>query len=131
MVYYVFIARFVSIIVMLLHESPSHAGINQQIPEEYHQIVKFYMESPGTVKWKHEHMNFFEAWQTMAEIASDKDLTKNLAPMTFDYHKYLNHGKYNINDMCKSFNEIESYGPQDVPHQLAWISEYKRRKIEC
>ena len=99
------------------------------IPEEYHQIVKFYMESPGTVKWKHEHMNFFEAWQTMATIASDKDLTKNLAPMTFDYHKYLNHGKYNINDMCKSFNEIESYGPQDVPHQLAWIEQYKRRKL--
>ena len=99
------------------------------IPESYHQIVKFYMEAPGIAKWKHKYMNFFEAWQVMAEIANDSEMTNNLAPMTFDYHKYLNHGKYNIDDMTKSFNEIESYGPADIPDQLAWIQGYKVKKM--
>ena len=74
-------------------------------------------------------MNFFEAWQVMSEIANDSEMTNNLAPMTFDYHKYLNHGKYNIDDMTKSFNEIESYGPADIPDQLAWIQGYKVKKM--
>ena len=100
-----------------------------EIPEVNQDFAKFYMNSPGLAKWGHDTMDIWEAMKIFSEINHDPDLTKNLGPGIFYYHRYLTGGKYKLSDMMKDFNELEPFGANDVRRQGAWINEYKRQKL--
>ena len=59
-----------------------------EIPEVNHDFAKFYMNSPGLAKWGHDTMDIWEAMKIFSEINHDPDLTKNLGPGIFYYHRY-------------------------------------------
>ena len=74
-------------------------------------------------------MNVFEAWKVFDEVAGDPQLPSKLAPGVFFYHRYLTGGRYTIDDMTKTFDEIEPLGKKQIDMHLGIIQEYKYKKI--
>ena len=100
-----------------------------QIRPELRQIAEFYMNSQGVANWKHSTMNVWEAWKVFDEMAGDPVLPNKLAPGVFFYHRYLTGGRYTIEDMTKTFAEIEPLGKKQIDLHMQIINEYKYKKI--
>ena len=100
-----------------------------EIRPELRDIVKFYINSPGVANWQHSTMNVWEAWKVFDEVAGDPQLPSKLAPGVFFYHRYLTGGRYTIDDMTKTFAEIEPLGKKQIDMHLDIIQEYKYKKI--
>ena len=101
-----------------------------EIPENLREQVEFYMKADGVAKWEHSTMNIWEAFRIFAEIADDPLLPYKLAPGIFYYHRYLTGGRYKIEDMMKTFAEIEPLGKTQIDLHKQIIKEYKQKKLE-
>ena len=88
------------------------------------------MQSVGVANWQHETMNLWEAFKLFAEIASEPHMAKNLAPGIFFYHRYVTGGAYSLDDMQKTFADIEPLGKKQIDIHMGIINEYKRKKLE-
>ena len=100
-----------------------------EIPDKHKEIVEFYMNANGVANWEHETMNVWEAWKLFSDIASDPVEMNQLAPGIFYYHRYLTGGHYTLEDMKKTFNEIEPLGARLINTHIEIIEEYKRKKL--
>tara|TARA_B100000459_G_scaffold5784_1_gene3661 strand:- start:2279 stop:3217 length:939 start_codon:yes stop_codon:yes gene_type:complete len=110
--------------------TPEEMNVNyDEIRPELRDIVKFYINSPGVANWKHDTMNVWEAWKVFDEVAGDPLLPSKLAPGVFFYHRYLTGGRYTIDDMTKTFAEIEPLGKKQIDLHMSIINEYKYKKI--
>jgi radical SAM superfamily enzyme YgiQ (UPF0313 family) len=96
-----------------------------------HEYARFLLQSNGIAKWGHDTMNLWEAIKIATEINQDVELTKQLSPGIFYYHRYITTGKYKLEDMMKTFNEIEPFNVNDVLEQGKWINEYKNKKLNA
>ena len=93
-------------------------------------IVKFYLNADGIKSWEHDTMNTWEAWKVFAELAPTvTKLGKTVGPGIFYYHRYLTGGLNTIEDMTKTFNEIEPYGLKHLQTHLEIVKDYKRKKL--
>ena len=101
-----------------------------EIPDSLKQQVDFYMQSTGVANWSHDTMNLWEAFKIFAEIASEPTMAKKLAPGIFFYHRYITGGAYSLDDMTKTFDEIEPLGKKAIDIHMGIINEYKRKKLE-
>ena len=106
-------------------------GVNyDDIPESMQNIVKFYLNADGIKSWEHDTMNTWEAWKVFAELAPTvTKLGKTVGPGIFYYHRYLTGGLNTIEDMTKTFNEIEPYGLKHLQTHLEIVKDYKRKKL--
>ena len=100
-----------------------------EIPDSLHELVNFYLKADGVANWQHNTMNTWEAWKLFAEVASDQLAPSMLGPHIFFYHRYLTGGLYNINDMMKTFNEIEPLGSRHIAFHNDFINDYKQKKL--
>jgi len=101
-----------------------------EIPDSLKDQVEFYMQSTGVANWSHDTMDLWQAFKVFAEIASEPTMAKKLAPGIFFYHRYLTGGAYSLDDMMKTFDEIEPLGKKQVDLHKGIINEYKRKKLE-
>ena len=101
-----------------------------EIPENLKEQVDFYMQSLGVANWQHDTMNLWEAFKLFAEIVTEPTMAKSLAPGIFFYHRYVTGGAYSLDDMQKTFNEIEPLGKRVIDIHKGIIDEYKRKKLE-
>ena len=100
-----------------------------EIPDKHKELIEFYMNADGVANWQHETMNTWEAWKLFCEIAEDGADMNQLAPGVFYYHRYITGGHYTLDDMNKSFNEIEPLGARLINTHINIINQYKEMKL--
>ena len=105
-------------------------GVNyDEIPESMRRVVKFYMEADGVLKWKHDTFNIWEAWKLFADLATEPTTSESVGPGIFYYHRYVTGGINTIEDMTKTFKEIEPYGLKHLKVHRELIDNYIARKL--
>jgi len=105
-------------------------GVNyDEIPESMRRVVKFYMEADGVLKWKHDTFNIWEAWKLFADLAAEPTTSESVGPGIFYYHRYVTGGINTIEDMTKTFKEIEPYGLKHLKVHRELIDNYIARKL--
>jgi hypothetical protein len=102
-----------------------------QIPERLREVVEFYMKADGVLDWEHDDMTVWDAWKIFAEIVSTPELPSKLGPGIFYYHRYITGGKYNLDDMRKTFADIKPLGVENIKLHMSLIEDYKRKKLEA
>ena len=100
-----------------------------EIPESMRRVVKFYMEADGVLKWKHDTFNIWEAWKLFADLATEPTTSESVGPGIFYYHRYVTGGINTIEDMTKTFKEIEPYGLKHLKVHRELIDNYIARKL--
>ena len=100
-----------------------------EIPESMRRVVKFYMEADGVLKWKHDTFNIWEAWKLFADLATQPSTAESVGPGIFYYHRYVTGGINTIEDMTKTFKEIEPYGLRHLKVHRELIDNYIARKL--
>ena len=88
----------------------------------------------GQVKWAHDTMNIWEAYQILSEIINDPNSVRNQisGPPPWDYHRYLTVNKYTIDDIYnKKFGEdgFHQLSDKDLDDHVNFISEYIDKKL--
>ena len=110
--------------------SNEEMGVNyDEIPESMRNVVKFYMEAEGVLKWKHDTFNIWEAWKLFADLSTQPSTSESVGPGIFYYHRYVTGGINSIEDMTKTFKEIEPYGLEHLRVHRALIDNYIASKI--
>ena len=110
--------------------SNEEMGVNyDEIPESMRNVVKFYMEAEGVLKWKHDTFNIWEAWKLFADLATEPSTAEQVGPGIFYYHRYVTGGINSIEDMTKTFAEIEPYGLKHLKVHRELIDNYIASKI--
>jgi len=105
-------------------------GVNyDDIPESMRRVVRFYMEADGVLKWKHDTFNIWEAWKLFADLATEPSTAESVGPGIFYYHRYVTGGINTIEDMTKTFKEIEPYGLEHLKVHRELIDNYITRKL--
>ena len=87
------------------------------------------MEADGVTNWEHDTMNVWDSWKLFAELASEPKSMDNFGPGIFYYHRYVTGGINTIEDMTKTFAEIEPYGLEHLKVHRALIDNYIERKL--
>ena len=119
------------LIINRLNKVLDEMGYNlDEIPEDLKEQVDFYMQSKGVANWQHDTMNLWEAFKLFAEIVTEPTMAKNLAPGIFFYHRYVTGGAYSLDDMTKTFKDIEPLGKRVIDIHKQVIQEYKQKKLE-
>ena len=101
----------------------------EEIPESLRNVIKFYMEADGVTKWEHDTMNVWDSWKLFAELAAEPKGMEQYGPGIFYYHRYVTGGINTIEDMTKTFAEIEPYGLEHLKVHRELIDNYIERKI--
>ena len=88
----------------------------------------------GQVKWAHDTMNIWEAYQILSEIINNPNSIRNQisGPDIFFYHRYLTTNKYTIDDIYnKKFGEdgFHQLSDEDLDNHASFINEYIDKKL--
>ena len=86
------------------------------------------MSSSSLVKWKTDSMDIIQAAETYNECSKIVDPSK-VAPHIFYYHRYVTDNDYTVNDMAKSFSEVEPFGVNHYMKHMEFFNKYIDRKL--
>jgi hypothetical protein len=112
--------------------------LTEQADAEKSNPISPYVEGQlfgrGQVKWAHDTMNIWEAYQILSEIINDPNSVRNQisGPSPFFYHRYLTLNKYTIDDIYnKKFGEdgFHQLSDKDLDDHVNFISEYIDKKL--
>lgn len=104
-------------------------GVDWSQVAEVEASLKHYLNSRSVVKWSHSTMNIWDAVKIYYSSIKKLD-TSAIAPHIFYYHKFItNNDKLTINDMTKTFKEIEPFSETYIRKHLEFFNQYIEKKL--
>lgn len=109
--------------------SAEELGIDWSEVSSVESALRHYIDKPFFVNWAHDSMNIWDAVKVFHKVASTID-TDALSPHIFYYHRFLtNNSNMNMNDMLKSFKEIEPFSDNYLTKHMEFINNYIEKKL--
>ena len=91
------------------------------------QLGSLYSSS-SLVKWKTDSMDIIQAAETYNECSKIVNHSK-VAPHIFYYHRYVTDNDYTVNDMTKTFSQVEPFGENHYIKHMDFFKKYIDRKL--
>ena len=101
---------------------------NSKIEDDVKQQLGPLMNSSSLVKWKTDSMDIIQAAETYNECSKLVNHNK-VAPHIFYYHRYVTNNEYEVNDMTKTFSEVEPFGENHYIKHMNFFSKYIDKKL--
>ena len=104
-------------------------GVNfDELKPRTRDMLRPYFYNDMFVKWKHDTSDFWRAAKLFDKLLDYLD-EQETAPKVLSFHNYVTTGKYKMEDMNKSFNELETYDDSYTEAQEDFFEEYIFNKL--